>query len=88
MGGFGGAIGNANFNEPQNDDPTSAPAMPDQQQPQQLTPGAQKIVGGLAAALAKRKKQGPVGPTVKKPSDLTAAIARSRRARQGGMKYG
>jgi hypothetical protein len=88
MGGFGGAIGNANFEEPSSPDTTSAPPMPDQTPAQQqLTPGAKKIAGSLASALAKRKKQG-IGPTIKAPSELTAAIARARRARQSGEKYG
>ena len=86
MGGFGGAL-NANFQEPSSPDTTSAPQIPDQTpQQQQLTPGAQKIAGGLAAALAKRKKA--AGPSIKAPSQLTAAIARARKARPSSEKYG
>jgi len=71
----------ANFNEPQSNDPTSAPQMPDQQQ--------QPTVGqSLAAALKKRKKSGAIGPNVKQPAALKAAIAKARRARVGGDKYG
>jgi hypothetical protein len=77
----------ANFNEPQSNDTTSAPQMPDQQQ-NAVIQRAQGIASGLAGALAKRKKAGLIGPSVKAPSTLTAAIARARRARQGGEKYG
>jgi hypothetical protein len=73
----------ANFNEPQSDDTTSAPPMPDQQPTQQPTVGQ-----SLAAALSKRKKSGLIGPTVKQPSELKAAIARARRARPSSEKYG
>jgi hypothetical protein len=74
----------SNFNE-QSNDPSSAPPIPDQQQnPQPMQEQAQ----GLAAALARRKKKGLIGPTVRTPSALSAAIARSRRARQSGLKYG
>ena len=71
----------ANFNEPQSNDPTSAPPVQiPQQQPAQQ---------GLAQALAQRKrKKGLVGPTIKKPSSLAAAISKAKRARQGGDKYG
>jgi hypothetical protein len=85
MGGFGGAVGSANFQEPSSPDQTSAPAMPDQGQ-QGMSPNAQKIAGGLAAALAKRKKG--IGPTSRAPAALASAISRARRARQGGDKYG
>ena len=86
MGGFAGAL-NGNFNEPQSVDETSAPPI---QVPQgaQLTPRAQGIATGLAAALAKRKKAGTVGPTSRAPSTLAAAISRAKRAHQGGDKYG
>jgi hypothetical protein len=67
----------ANFNEPQSNDQTSAPLM---------QPGP-TVGQSLAAALSRRKKSG-IGPTVKQPSELKAAIARARRARQGGEKYG
>jgi hypothetical protein len=83
MGGFGGAIGNANFQEPQSPDPTSAPPIPNQLQQQQ--PAA--TPGGLAQALASRKKKG-IGPTMRPPSTLASAISRAKRARQSGDKYG
>lgn len=86
MGSFGGAIGHADFQEPSSPDQTSAPQMPDQQ-PQQNQP-LQGQAQGLAQALARRKKKGVIGPTVKTPSALSAAIARSRRARPSGLKYG
>ena len=73
----------ANFNEPQNDDTTSAPPMPDQQPMQQPTVGQ-----SLAAALSKQKKSGLIGPTVKQPSELKAAIARARRGRPSSEKFG
>ncbi len=81
----------ANFNEPSSDDPTSAPSMQVPQGAQQspsLTPRAQSIAGGLAQALAKRKKAGLIGPTNKAPAQLAAAISRAKRAHQGGDKYG
>jgi len=74
----------ANFNEPQSNDPTSAPPMPDQQHVQPQQGQAQ----GLADALAKRKKKGLIGPSVKTPSALSAAISSARRARQGGHRFG
>jgi hypothetical protein len=67
----------ADFNEPQDGDPTSAPPMPNQQQPQQ---GQQ----GLAQALARRKKKGLAKP----PSTLAAAISKARRGRPSADKYG
>jgi hypothetical protein len=75
---------NANFNEPQSDDPVSDPPMPDQQ-PMQPSQGQAQ---GLAQALAKRKKRGLIGPTVKPPSTLAAAISKAKRGRVGGDKYG
>jgi hypothetical protein len=81
----------ANFNEPQSDDPTSAPALQvpqGAQQPASLTPRAQSIAGGLAQALAKRKKAGLIGPTSKAPAALAAAISRAKKAHQGGDRYG
>jgi hypothetical protein len=75
----------ADFNEPQSSDPTSAPPMPDQQRMQQPSQGQAQ---GLAQALANRKKKGLIGPTVKPPSTLAAAISKAKRARQGGDKYG
>jgi len=69
----------ANFNEPQSNDPTSAPQMQDQQQP--------TVGQSLAEALKKRKK-GVINPNVKQPAALKAAIAKARRARVGGDKYG
>jgi hypothetical protein len=80
MGSFGGAIGNANFQEPSSPDPTSTPPMPDQ------TPLQQGQPQGLAAALARRKKK--AGGPVKKPGPLAAAIARAKRARPSSLKYG
>ena len=77
MGGFGGALGNANFQEG-SPDQTSAPQMPDQQ-PMQAS-------AGLAAALARKKKKGLV--TVRAPSALAAAISRAKRARPSSQKYG
>ena len=73
----------ADFNEPQSNDPTSAPQMPDQQ-PQTSQGQAQ----GLAQELARRKKKGLIGPTMRAPSTLAAAIAKAKRARVGGDKYG
>jgi hypothetical protein len=87
MGSFGDAIGNADFQEHSSPDQTSAPQMPDQQ-PQQNPQPMQGQAQGLAQALARRKKKGVIGPTVKTPSALSAAIARSRRSRQSGLKYG
>jgi hypothetical protein len=81
MGSFGGAIGNANFQEPSSPDQTSATSMPDQ------TPQQQGQTQGLAAALGRRKKKAG-GPTVKPPGPLAAAIARAKRARPSSQKYG
>ena len=76
----------SNFNEPQSSDPTSAPPMPDQQpQTQQPMQGQPQ---GLAQALARRKKKGLIGPTVRTPSPLAAAISAAKRGRQSGHKYG
>ena len=74
---------NADFNEPQSTDDTSAPQMqiPGSGQVQAPTVGQ-----SLAAALKKRKNAGLVN--VKQPAALKAAIARARRAHQGGDKYG
>lgn len=87
---FGGAL-SPNFQEPSSPDQTSAPAIQIPQGPQQqapLTPRAQAIAGGLAQALAKRKKAGSIRPTSRVPAQLAAAISRAKRARQGGDKYG
>ena len=82
MASFGGALGAADFQEPSNMDQTSAPQMP-----QQLAP--QTIQGqSLAQALLKRKKKGTIGPTVRTPSTLAAAISKSKRARPGASKLG
>ena len=78
MGGFGGALGNANFQEG-SPDQTSAPQMPDQQP-------MQGQAQGLAQALARKKKKGLV--TVRPPSALAAAISRAKRARPSSQKYG
>ena len=72
----------ANFNEPQSDDPTSAPPMPDEQQTMQQPSQAQ----GLAQALARKKKKGLV--TVRPPSALSAAISKAKRARPSSAKFG
>jgi hypothetical protein len=74
----------ANFNEPSTNDQTSAPQMPDQQPMQQQQP---TVGQSLAEALKKRKKAG-IGPTVKQPSELKAAIARAKRARPSTYKEG
>ena len=73
----------ADFNEPQIDDPTSAPPMPDQQAVQQSSAGQAQ---GLSQALARKKKRGLV--TVRPPSALAAAISRAKRARPSSQKYG
>jgi len=84
MASFGGALGAANFQEPGSPDQTSAPQMLEQQQ--QLSP--QTTQGqNLAQALLHRKKKG-IGPTVRIPSTLAAAISKAKRARVGGDKYG
>jgi hypothetical protein len=90
MGSFGGAIGNANFQEPSSPDPTSAPPIPDQQvqQTAQQPMQGQGQAQGLAQALARRKKKGLIGPRVRTPGPLAAAISASKRARQSGHKYG
>ena len=72
----------ADFNEPQSEDTTSAPPMPNEQSMQQ------KSAQGLAQALARKKKKGLIGPTVKPPSALAAAISRAKRARLSSQKYG
>jgi hypothetical protein len=87
MGGFGGAIGNANFQEPSSPDQTSSPPIQDQQ-PQQNPQPMQGQAQGLAQALARRKKKGLIGPTVRTPSPLTAAISAAKRGRQSGHRYG
>jgi len=84
MASFGGALGAANFQEPSSPDQTSA-QMADQQQ--QLSP--QTAQGqSLAQALMQRKKKGAVGPTVRTPSTLAAAISKAKRARPGAAKFG
>jgi hypothetical protein len=72
----------ADFNEPQSNDPTSTPTMPDQQ-PMQPSAGQAQ---GLAQALARKKKKGLV--TVRPPSALAAAISKAKRARPSSQKYG
>jgi len=81
MAAFGGALGSADFGS-LNPDTTSTPPIPTEQQP---TP---QPAQGLAAALARRKKKGLVGPTVRTPSTLAAAISKSKRARPGASKLG
>jgi hypothetical protein len=72
----------ADFSEPRSNDPTSAPPMQIPQQP------SQGQAQGLAQALANRKKKGLIGPTIKPPSTLAAAISKAKRARVSGDKYG
>lgn len=78
---------NASFNEPQSNDPTSAPPMPDQQ-PMQSPQPSQGQAQGLAQALAQRKKKGLIGPIVKPPSTLASAISKAKRARPSADKFG
>jgi hypothetical protein len=78
MATFGGALGTADFQEPNSPDQTSAPQMPDQP----------ALPQALAQALARRKKKGSVGPSVKPPSTLAAAISKSKRAMPGRAKFG
>lgn len=70
------ALGSS-MNEPSSTDPTSAPPIQQPQQPQQ---SMQQVLGA-------RKKKG-FGPGVKNPGALAGAIARSKRARQAGDKWG
>ena len=84
MASFGGALGAANFQEPGSPDQTSAPQMPDQRQ--QLSPQTGQGQS-LAHALMQRKKKG-VGPTVRTPSTLSAAISKAKRARPSSYKEG
>lgn len=65
----------ANFNDPQSDDPTSAPAMP--QVPSQAVNPLQRLLSG---------KQKP--KQVKASPQLVAAIARARKARPSSEKFG
>lgn len=83
MASFGGALGAADFNEPSSVDQTSAPQMQVPQSGPQ-TPQGQS----LAQALLNRKKKGLIGPTVRTPSMLAAAISKSKRARPGSSKLG
>jgi hypothetical protein len=85
MAAFGGALGQASFNEPQSSDTTSAPQVQIPQGSQGPTQPPQQQ--SLAQALAKRKK-GTAGPTMRPPSTLAAAISRSKRARPSADKYG
>ena len=62
--------------------------MPDQQPQQTAQQPMQGQAQGLAQALARRKKKGLIGPTVRTPGPLAAAISASKRARQSGHKYG
>jgi hypothetical protein len=75
----------ANFNEPQTDDTTSAPPM---QIPSSGQAQAPTVGQSLAQALKKRKAAGLINPSTKQPAALKAAIARARRAHQGGDKFG
>lgn len=62
----------ANFNEPPTDDPTSAPP--------------ETVPSNPVQALKKKKK--PFGNNIRNPGALAGAIARAKRARPSGMKYG
>jgi hypothetical protein len=57
----------ASFNEPQSNDPTSAPPMPDQQPMQQPVQPSQGQAQGLAQALANREEKG-----IDRPDSQTA----------------
>ncbi len=70
--GIRNIIGQGNFNEPATADNTSAPAMPQVQQP---------LPAVLSAKLKKPSK-------LKNPGPLAAAISRAKRARQTGDKWG
>jgi len=85
MASFGGALGAANFQEPSSPDQTSTPQMPDQQP--QLSPQTSQGQS-LAQALMQRKKKGAVGPNVRTPSTLAAAISKAKRARPGSARFG
>lgn len=82
----------ANFNEPQSNDPTSAPAIQipqgAEQSPQAPMQQASQRVQGLAQALAQRKKKTGIEPTIRTPSTLAAAISAAKRARQSGHRFG
>ena len=62
--------------EPTSPDPTSAP-------PEQIP----SKPSGVTQALGQRKKKG-FGPNIKNPGALAGAIARAKRARQSGQKWG
>lgn len=84
MATFGGAIGPADFQEPNSPDPTSPPAIPDTSQP---APGPQNQTSSpLAVAIRKSKQKKSQQP--KRPATLAAAIARSRSARPSARKWG
>ena len=68
----------ADFNEPQSNDPTTAPPM---QQPQQPAPPQ-----GLAQALARRKKKGLV--TSNHLAHLRRRSPKAKRARPSSHKNG
>lgn len=68
------ALGSS-MQEPASPDPTSAPQV---QIPQ---------AAAITQVLGAKKKKG-FGPNVKNPGALARAIARAKRARQFGQKYG
>jgi len=89
MASFGGAIGSASFQEPVSNDPTSAPAEQVPQGPGTVQTDVQQPLSARSALAATRKKKKlPGGPTVKQSSGVAAALARSKKARQGGSKFG
>lgn len=67
-----------NFNEPQSNDPTSAPPMNDP-----TSSSVQPMQNPVAQILAKKKKS-----SVRNPGALAGAIARAKKARQSGQKWG
>jgi hypothetical protein len=79
---FLNSISQGSFDEPSSPDDTSTPAMP--QTP--ATPQAQGVPNPVAAELRKLKKTNPA--KIKANAQLVAAIARARRARQTGQKFG
>jgi hypothetical protein len=70
------ALGSS-MQEPSSPDNTSAPP---EQIPAQQGPSIAKVLG-------QRKKKG-FGPNIKNPGALAGAIARAKRARQSGQKWG
>ena len=68
----------SSFQEPSTPDTTSTPP-----ETSPSTPAGQNV----SQILGQRKKK-PFGPTVRSPGALAGAIARSKRARQTGDKWG